>query len=217
MKDLFTIVYYTSNRESPAFEEKIREKLLGVSGDIPIISVSQKPIDFGKNICVGDVGACDANLFRQIQIGCEAAKTPFVISAEADTLYPPDYFQFVPRDENEYYRFDNLYVLSQWGKGEYAGFYKKDTAPFAQIAGRALYIRMIKKALEGNPLWNDPKKRIRIPLFLDHPWKIFHNTNPIINLKTFSGMRVRTKTSGSSVASLPYWGSANDLRVRVWG
>ena len=69
-KDLFTIIYYTSNKEDEAFEGKTRKKLLEVCGDIPIISVSQKPIDFGKNICVGDVGACDANLYRQIQIGC---------------------------------------------------------------------------------------------------------------------------------------------------
>lgn len=92
MKDLLTVIYYTSNREEKEFENKVKAKLLEVIGKLPLISVSQKPIDFRKNICVGDVGVCDANLFRQIQIGCEAANTPFVISAETDCLYPPEYF-----------------------------------------------------------------------------------------------------------------------------
>jgi len=217
VKDLFTIIYYTSNREDEAFENKIKAKLLEVCGDVPIISVSQKPIDLGKNICVGEVGACDANLFRQIQTGCEAATTPFVISAEADCLYPPEYFQFVPEDIDEYYRFDNLYVLNQWGDGDYGGFYRKDSAPFAQIIGRDLYIRMIKKALEGKPQWNNPKEHFRIPLFLDQSWKVVNNKNPVLNLKTFNGMRKHTTTFGSAVPSIPYWGSKEEVRRTIWG
>jgi hypothetical protein len=213
MKDLFTIIYYTSNHEEPAFENKIKGKLLEVCGEIPIISVSQKPIDFGKNICVGDVGACDANLFRQIQIGCGAATTPFVISAEADCLYPPEYFQFIPGDTDEYYRLDNLYILYQWGE---AGFYKKSTAPFAQITGRENYTRMIEKALSGKPRWNKPKVHVRIPLFLDKPWKVIDNKNPVINLKTLHGMRRHTATDGTPVDNIPYWGSAVKLRRELW-
>ena len=41
-----TIIYYTSNREDPSFEEKIRANILKEKGDILVISVSQKPINF---------------------------------------------------------------------------------------------------------------------------------------------------------------------------
>ncbi len=217
LKKLLTVIYYTSNHEEEAFEKKIRKRLLKVIGDIPLISVSQKPINFGRNICVGDVGACDANLFRQIQIGCEAAKTPFVISAEADCLYPPKYFQFIPDDPNEYYRFNNLYIFYQWMHDNEEGFYKKDTGPFAQISGRNLYINMIKKALSGLPEWNKPEVKVRIPLFLDHPWKVISNVTPIVNIKTFNGMRRHTKTIGPPINKLPYWGSADELRKQMWG
>ncbi len=217
MQNLFTIIYYTSNREDKAFEGRIRKKLLEVCGNIPIISVSQQAIKFGKNICVGEVGACDANLFRQIQIGCEAAKTPFVISAEADCLYPPEYFQFIPDDPNEYYRFNNLYIFYQWMHDNKEGFYKKDTGPFAQIGGRELYINLIKKALSGLPEWNKPEAKVRIPLFLNHPWKVISNLTPIVNIKTFNGMRRYTKTIGSPIDKLPYWGKAEDLRKEIWG
>src|SRR5438132_1087410 len=91
-----TILYYTSNREDPEFEARVKQNLLKVCGDLPIISISQKPIKLGKNICIKDVGTSGFNMFRQVEIGCKLAETPFVISAEADCLYPPDYFQFIP-------------------------------------------------------------------------------------------------------------------------
>lgn len=89
-----TIIYYSSGTESSSFEKKIQDTILENSGGLPIISVTQKPSDFGLNIDVGDVGASEMNMLRQILIGCYAATTKYVISAEADSLYGPDYFQF---------------------------------------------------------------------------------------------------------------------------
>lgn len=60
-----TVLYYTSNREGENFEGRVREIILKNKGNLPLISVSQKPIDFGKNIVVGDHGASGFNMFRQ--------------------------------------------------------------------------------------------------------------------------------------------------------
>src|SRR5687768_2212371 len=106
-----TIIYYTSNREDSKFESKVQETLLKNCGGLPIISVSQKPIDLGTNICVGDMGVSGFNMFRQVQIACGAATTAFVISAEADCLYPPDYFEFSPPRLDACFRNSNLYVM----------------------------------------------------------------------------------------------------------
>jgi hypothetical protein len=51
-----TIIFYTGNTEKESFEKKVRDNILKVSNGIPIISVSQKPIYFGTNICVGIIG-----------------------------------------------------------------------------------------------------------------------------------------------------------------
>ena len=132
-----TIIYYTSNKEGSLFEQRVRDNILKVSGGLPIISVSQRPLDFGQNICVGDVGASGFNMFRQVLIACAQAKTPFVISAEADCLYPPDYFEFIPTREDICYRNSNLYVMGQWRKY----FYKKEEgATHAQVVGQRLVI-----------------------------------------------------------------------------
>lgn len=107
-----TVIYYTSNREKENFENKIKGRLLGSIGDTPLVSVSQKPIDFGENICVGDVGTSDHNIYRQLQMGCMRATTKYVCTAEADCLYPPSgYFDFSPPDENAAYHYTNVWIL----------------------------------------------------------------------------------------------------------
>jgi len=136
-----TIIYYTSNKETPEFEQRIINSLLKVCGNLPIISVSHKPIDLGKNICVGDVGTSGFNMFRQVLIGCKEAKTKFIISAEADCLYSPDYFKFIPERDDICYRNTNTYLLGL--RRDY--FYKKNEGgTWVQVIGRDFYIQRLE-------------------------------------------------------------------------
>lgn len=213
-----TIIYYTSNRENPEFEKRVQENLLRNCGGLPIISVSQKPIDLGINICVGDVGVSGFNMFRQIQIACEAAKTPFVISAEADCLYPPDYFKYIPPYRNIPYRNSNLYVMPD--KRDYF-FYKKEGATHAQIVGRKFYLKVLKKLFKRAPLWsteekNFPKERWGKADIFD---KIYYwqTKNPVFQIKTHKGMRYYTHSDRTPIHSLPYWGEGRAVRKKyLW-
>ena len=45
-----TILYYSASTESFEFEQKIIEDLKKKAGDIPIISITRKPLDLGTNI-----------------------------------------------------------------------------------------------------------------------------------------------------------------------
>lgn len=207
-----TIIYYTSNRENPDFEKKIQKNLLKVCGDLPIISVSQKPISLGTNICVGDVGASGFNCFRQILIACEATKTKFVISAEADCLYPPDYFTFIPPDER-CYRNSNLYVMPD--RRDYF-FYKEEGATHAQIIGREFYIKRLKELFKDAPQWsmeekNFPKERHRKEDIFDKI-EYYRTENPVIQIKTHRGMRYYTHSDRTPIYELPYWGTGKLLR-----
>ena len=60
-KDLCSVIYYTANTEKEPLAGNVRKRLLSVIEDLPLISVSQKPMDFGTNICVGDVGVNEYN------------------------------------------------------------------------------------------------------------------------------------------------------------
>jgi len=96
-----TVIYYTANKEPPAFADAVRKQLLLAIGDTPLISVSQEPMpDFGRNICIGNVGRSFLNIWRQALIGVKAAETKFVAMAEADVLYPPNHFtDFRPKPD----------------------------------------------------------------------------------------------------------------------
>lgn len=209
-----TILYYTSNREKPEFEQKIRENLLKVCGDLPIISVSQKPIDLGKNICVGDVGISGFNMFRQILIACEAAATKFVISAEADCLYPPDYFAFIPPKDDICYRNNNIYVMAH-NRDFFRRKYEGST--FAQIIGREYYIKILKELFKDAPEWSEeeksfPKERFgrrRADVF--DKIDFFTTENPCLSFKSGRGMRNYSHSDRTPVHELPCWGSCKEL------
>lgn len=208
-----TVLYYTSNREKPEFEKKIQENLLKVCGNLPIISVSHKPIDLGINICVGDVGVSGYNMFRQVLIGCEAATTKYIISAEADCLYPPDYFTFVPPRDDIPYRNSNLYVM---GDNRNYFYYKKEGATHAQVVNREFYIETLKKLFKDAPQWsveekNFPKERHRREDVFDKI-EYFRTENPVIQIKTHRGMRYYTHSDRTPIYDLPYWGNGKKLR-----
>jgi hypothetical protein len=74
--------------------ENTQKQLLKAIGDLPLLSVSQKPMNFGKNICVGDIGRSHLNIYRQILIGCKEATTKYVAMAEDDILYSEPHFNF---------------------------------------------------------------------------------------------------------------------------
>lgn len=213
-----TIIYASSNKEDEWFEQRVRDTIQANS-DLPIISVTQKPINFGKNICVGeDVGVSGFNFFRQVQIACAEATTDFVISAEADCLYPPDYFTFRPDKLDVCYRNSNLYVMPD--KRDYY-FYKKEGATHAQIVGRKFYLEILNRLFENCPQWsadekNFPKERHKLEDVFDKI-EYFRTENPVVQIKTHKGMRYFTHSDRTPIYSLPYWGDGKVTRRKyLW-
>jgi hypothetical protein len=219
LKDKLTVIYYTANREDEVFEEKIRKKLLKTIGDLPLISVSQKPIDFGENICVGDVGISNQNVFRQFQIGCMHATTPFVVTAEADCLYPSEYFEFIPENISGCGRYDNVWLLY---KNSDSGFVRKESSECAAVWGRENAIKHIEKRLKGRGMWQKNLEHGRhVPaLFGRQSWTFFHGDIPVINIKTTEGMHrthvVNADQDRRGVEKLPFWGTSNKIRKEMF-
>ena len=210
-----TILYYSSNREDPAFEARIIENLRKVKGDLPIVSVTHKPMDLGKNICVGDVGVSGFNMFRQVQIGLQEIQTEFVISAEADTMYPPDYFTYRPPRNDKCYRNSNLYVMPDYR--DYF-FYKEEGATHSQIIGRDFYLNRLNHLFKGAPQWsveekNFPKERHKKEdVVRGKDIEHYHTENPVFQVKTHKSMRYYTRSDRTPILELPYWGSGVSLR-----
>lgn len=205
----YTIIYYSSNREKPEFEKKIQENILKNSNGLPIISVTQKPMDFGKNICVGEHANCYYNEFRQIQIALQNTKTPYVLVAESDFLHPPDYFSFEPKEIGKCYRYNGVWVL--YDKAD--EFILKGNSDGSQLMDRDLWLTMINEWLDKNRMWSDggdpkrqtPQMRIREERYM---W----SGNPIITFKTKNNITRKTQTIGITAKELPYWGTVEEVR-----
>lgn len=212
-----TIIVYTSNREDPIFEQKVIDDMLSKIGNMPIVSVSQKPISLGQNVCIGDVGVSELNCRKQILMACKLAKTEYVVTAETDILYPPEYFNFKPTGHN-LYRYNNNWVM--WLKDENRkNFYHKPTSfDRAQIVKRDYFIDLLEKFLKPFPGWY-PNNKIKPPHnpYYKTPRQYMPSKKPLIHIKTGFSMHYTTgldERPKSTRKSLPYWGNVQTLRKR---
>lgn len=215
-----TVLYYTSSKEPEDFEARARRWLLDVAGHLPIVSVSQKPLDLGTNICVGDVGASYANEFRQIEIGAEAVKTTWIAVAEADFLYPPAYFQVPPNTGSEIYRYTNLWVL--WAQTRRYGtkFARKNYSEGAQIITKRFLLKRIKRVMDKFPRWSQPGDPVPGEIYRKRKWFTFEDPEqPVIAIKSGLSMSLTTGTVRFEPRrdELPYWGSCVALREELFG
>jgi hypothetical protein len=214
MENLVTIIYYTANVEDEAFEKKIRDNILEKT-DLPIISVSRKPIDFGQNICIGEQPVCYSNLWKQQLIGLKAAKTEFCITAESDCLYPPEYFTFVPPRKDLVYRYADIYVY--WRRKPQ--FWRKHRCEGAQICGREYWIERLEAMINGHQGWEpmpeDTRKLVGSIFPTDD--RFTWGGNPVISFKTGAGISGKTAlTKDRPVKELPYWGDINLIHNKMF-
>lgn len=214
-----TIVYYSSGHEDENFEKNITDDLLSKIEDLPLISVTQKPMKLGKNICVGDVGMSYINIMRQYMIGIAEAKTKYIITAESDFLYDQDYFHFVPEHDG-IYRHSNVWILHTFLKDD--GFGKKGISEGAQICDRETLLKRLEVYLKCLPKWFDGNydfDTLRMkPPFHRYPITTFRTRFSCLSIKTGRGMRRYTALLPNipKVQELPYWGTEEEVRRKLY-
>ena len=219
--DDLTVVYYSASTEDPAFEARVQAQILAAGGGaLPIISVTQKPVDFGRNVCVGEVGCCDANAFRQLQIGAQQVDTEWLAVAEADALYPPAYFEWHPDAATPpCVRYWPIYILWNRPLGSGEGYWQKEWTEGAQYVRTAYLLKRLDLALSGRPTWSSPADPHPRELMRKRRWGYRTEPGaPVISCKTGNGLRWRTGVirQQPSLPALPYWGPADALRARFF-
>jgi hypothetical protein len=147
-----TIIYLTDNTLDEAIADKVRKHLLKTT-DLPIVSVSQKPIDFGTNVCLGEIGRSWLSLYKQLLAGAERATTKYVSIAEHDCLYTKEHFDWTPPRDDTFYYNENVYLV-QWGgnhpelNGMYSTFWDVRKALSQLVCDRELLIKAINGRLD---------------------------------------------------------------------
>ena len=221
MNDL-TIIYYTANLVPDSFFKKTSEALLKAAGEVPIISVSHKPIELGKNICVGEIGQSVLNIYKQVLIGCKEATTKYVAMAEDDTLYPPDHFEYRPPEGRFGYN-DNRWSLFTWSDPPIFSNKHRMTLN-VMICERELLIKILEERFAKYPkenritrtYWAEPGRYEASMGVTVNPTEKFSSKNPVIMFThpkclNWSSQGLRKKLGADPILELPYWGKAEDI------
>lgn len=108
------IVYYTDNRCEERITTVCRRQIFRCT-DMPIVSVSHYPIDFGKNFVV-NMPRGALSMFTQILKGLENTEAEIVYLCEHDVLYHPSHFDFVPDDRKFHYNLNRWQLCSETGR-----------------------------------------------------------------------------------------------------
>ena len=151
-----TVIYYTANhldKTNPYFVANTRRILKESILDTPLISVSHQPMDFGENICVGDIGRSFKNVFMQILIGAKAAKTEYIAMAEDDVLYSPDYFHHRPKSDTISYEM-NKYSFFTWSDPLVFSWRRRKIIN-SMVCNRELFIKAMEERFAKYPEYDN--------------------------------------------------------------
>ncbi len=166
-----SIIYLTDNSLEETLATKCRQKLSEVAQEIPIISVSQKPIDFGENVCVGEIGRSWLSLYRQLKAGAERVKTKYVSIAEHDCMYTREHLDWTPPKDDTFYYNENVWLVEWQGNhpelnGMYSTYWAERRALSQLVCNSELLLNTVSKRLELLEL--DPKM-VRRMVFAGEP------------------------------------------------
>lgn len=237
MNDL-TIIYYTSNfleKTNPFFLKNTTKQLVKAIGDLPIITVSQKPTTVGdncKNIVLGDIGRSHLNIYKQILIGTKEAKTKYVAMAEDDILYSWEHFHSrLPKADDRFLYDMNKVSLFTWTKEPVYSYRHNRMVVNQLIAPRDLLVEAMEERFErieyltkstGKPVdaflkyWGDPGRYERLLGVTPRKTDTFMCTNPSIvfsheNAFGYLSQGKKKRLGDLRIIELPQWGRAEEV------
>lgn len=226
MGDL-TLLYYTANVLLDSCAQKVRKHLLETTkGKLPIVSVSQKPLRFGKNFCVGNIGQSYYNCYLQIYIGTQEIKTKYVACIEDDTLYSMEHFSHRPlKDTFSYNR--NLWFAEErafWHPRKRLGgmctcIAETDLLKKTLAARFSKYPRETMISDRGQRYFQEPGRndtKFGIP---NAKVEYFETTIPILTFNYFAGLggkKITAEHPPVKQRMLKPWGDSKTVKRRFW-
>lgn len=204
------IVFYTDSQLDESLARAVRSHLKKVVGPIPIISVSQKPLNFGKNICVGDLLRNQQSMHEQILAGVKVApENSIIYLCEHDVFYHPSHFAYIPRTDKAIY-FNTNRVYWKQGVNTFLPATSKRALSHG-VAYREYLIQYAKKRIKD--LKRDSNSRMQTRWFT---WK---SERPNVNIRhdmnlIFSGRHKERYYAKhlKGIKNLPGWGGTKHFQ-----
>jgi len=224
-----TVIYYSCNyleKENPVFVKNTKRQLLKAIGDYPLISISHKPMNFGKNVCVNFKERSHLNIYRQIMIGCQHAKTKYVALAEDDIFYSYEHFHYkVPKSDDVFLYDMNKLSLFTWTKPPQFSFRHNREVVNQLIAPREMLLEAMQERFAKWPddsktpirFWGDPGRYEKYLGVTVRETTNFMCTNPSIvfthpKAYGYEFNHGKKKRLGDlRITEVPYWGRAEDM------
>ena len=205
------VVYYTDSQLEPRLANAVRIRLEKAIGALPIISVSQKPLKFGHNICVGEKPRSEQSIYEQVLVGLKAtAPGSIIYLCEHDVFYHPSHFVFWPKTKKHAYFNTNRYY---WKRGVGSFLRGRCRRAMSQcVAYREMLIHHYEERLAA---WEKGPAPMRIP-FLN-----FMSERPNVDIRhggnlTPDGKKRKWMQGGEGgVVNLPGWGSPLHFQRRM--
>lgn len=221
------IVYYTHHKCREDILLTCRNQL-NKTDNLPLVSVSQYPLDFGDNIVLPK-GDSDISMFQQQLAGLERINTDIVFFCEHDVLYHPSHFDFTP--EPGVYCFNyNVWVLdADDGKTMY---YDGNRMVSGLVAHRDILLEHYREKVKWveqrgkfsrREIGYEPGKPVSRERLGDYPQSFYYSKHPNIDIKhgenitrkrfELSDFNNHEQIKGSWVVSdeIPYWGKIRDI------
>lgn len=107
------IIFYTDNQLNLKIAHRVQRQLAKISRrkNIPIVSSSLKPMNFGKNVHL-PLQRGYLTMFKQMLAALEASESEIIFFAEHDVLYHPSHFDFEPKTKDKFYYNQNVWKIN---------------------------------------------------------------------------------------------------------
>ena len=202
-----TAIYYTDNNIEHDLMIAVQKNLLKALKGIPLISVSQKPIDFGKNICVGEKERSGKSIFEQILVGLDAAEDSVIYLCEHDVAYHSNHFRHIPVSKTTIsYNRNRL----QWAIGNPNFLLARGRNPLSQLIAYKNYLKECVLKMLSSPR----KKRCATIMLDDENRHYFRSKCPNVDIRHGLNYSRDSKYKKQYYIGNPY---KTRQKLKAWG
>lgn len=201
--------------------KNIQKQIVESAPDVPIISVSHKPIGFGENIVVA-LPRHHLSIYKQALVGAREAKTKYIALCEDDVLYSPEHFKLRPKPRKFGYNL-GTWNLFTWGIPLFN--HKERRNMSGLICERELFIEAMEERFGRWPnendidlsYWAEPTKYEKYLKVTVREPEFFYTNPPNIvfthqTALSYDNLGERKKLGDIRALSIPFWGDASNIR-----
>lgn len=216
-----TAIFLTQNEVPDQWAAFHQEVLLRELQDIPLITLSRKPMQLPGINLLQDKPKSMSNIYWQLLRGAKLATTEYIAVVEDDTLYPREHFLKRPHKNKIGYNM-NHWSLFTWGKPTYS--WRNRRGNYSMLSSRELVIEALEERFAKFPHGTPDnitgeigrgmvERNLGITL---RDVEEFETTISVVNFNHANAtdrLQVQQRKSFGNIQAydIPYWGKAEDL------